>query len=259
MKRNITGIAVLTVSLLSFTICEMADAPSEAGGDYENMIITDDADSDSIEEYEKMYAAILDKYAEGQAANWDAHEYEENGLCYIYGFKGESPSMGYCFADVNRDGIMEMLTGFAGISPTDPQLGYFYELFTLQEGKPVKAAEGKERYRFALCDDGTISACWSGGAAYSGYDYSVLPKEDDQLETYLQIIYDSDNTEQKITVFKNEVFPFEEKDNILITMEEADQIIGSYRYLNPEFRSITGYLNNADKIQPNNLAENEKV
>ena len=228
------SVFVLLAVILLVSIREVpAYAAGEGSSDHAAV------DEETEETSEALYASVLDRYAAGAAENWDPQKFIDNGLCYIFGY--DPGSAGYYFADVNGDGAEEMLLGMAGEQPEDPKHGYFYELYTLKDGEPVKVTEGTERYRFALCEDGTISASWSGGAGYSGYDFSVLPQGADQLEDRMRVIYDSMNPDHRLNVFKNEASPFDEKNNIAITEEEAEQIINGYQYLNPEFQPVTEY------------------
>ncbi len=195
---------------------------------------------------EEQYASILDLYADAARFNWERQEYIDHGLCYIYGYNPSS--MGYCFTDINSDGVDEMLTGvYADKSPMEPKYGNIYEIYTLSEGVPVRLAEGNERNRYSICEDGTVCYFWTGGAATNGWSYYTLPADSTELSQYLMIgtdavYYETDNPDA--CSFKNTTPPFDYSGNEMITYDEVNSIADSYTYQVPSFLSILDYEKN---------------
>ena len=108
-------------------------------------------------DYSAAYASVLTAYRDALAANAG----EDKPAC-----------VGYCFADLDGDGVNELLIGqISGDEFTDKVI---FDAYTLVDGAPVQLFQSRERARYYLCGDNTVAFEGSSGADSSDSElYSV--------------------------------------------------------------------------------------
>jgi len=125
------------------------------------------------EDYLSDYAPVLNTYL--SFLDGDTPEMmdttERGDYYFVLGETGISEmsrnggELGYCLRDLDGNGIPELLIGATGAEYYDDSL--IYDMFTLEEGKPVRVLVSSARVRYYLCEDDLILHEGSGGAAYN--------------------------------------------------------------------------------------------
>ena len=181
-------------------------------------------DANNIGNYEKLIQVIKQGFSDG----FETVTTEEIGISYVFNYRSET--QGYCYMDLDYDGINELLLGENGEGAWD---NVIYDIFTMKDGKLIHVIGGGERERYYLIDKeaGVLANEGSGGAANSFFGYYNYRFSG--LELIEAVIYDS---------WKNEENPwFYSKDNVSaedaasINEEMAMEIISSYKYKEIEF------------------------
>ena len=125
------------------------------------------------EDWFRDYAPVLDTYCsflDGDVPEMmdttDRGDYYcvlgETGISEMSRNGGE---LGCCLRDLDGNGIPELLIGAAGAEYGDDSM--IYDLFTLEEGTPVRVLVSSARVRYYLCEDDRILHEGSGGASYN--------------------------------------------------------------------------------------------
>ena len=73
--------------------------------------------------------------------------------------------LGFWLHDMDGNGVPELLIGAIGADYYDESL--IYDMFTLEEGRPVRILASSARIRYYLCEDDLILHEGSGGAPYN--------------------------------------------------------------------------------------------
>ena len=128
---------------------------------------------DSGEDYLAIYAPVLDTYqAFLDGAEPEEMDTTERGDYYfVLGETGISElarsggELGYSLKDLDRNGIPELLIGASGSEYYDETL--IYDLFTVEDGVPVRVLASSARVRYYLAEEDLILHEGSGGAAYN--------------------------------------------------------------------------------------------
>ena len=137
-------------------------------------LLSPGADSVLVEQdYLSAYAPVFDSYlAFLNGAEPDGMDTTERGAYYyVLGETGCSEmvrsggELGYCLKDLDRNGIPELLIGATGADYYDETL--IYDMFTLENGVPVRVLVSSARVRYYLAEEDLILHEGSGGAAYS--------------------------------------------------------------------------------------------
>ena len=101
--------------------------------------------------------------------------------------------MAYAVADINQDGILELLLGTTeGLENAEPN-----SLFTLKEGKPILLESFWSRSSGVISADGKIYCEGSDGAAYTILSSFVLDKNADSLRELTYMSSDYSKAEEK--------------------------------------------------------------
>ncbi len=110
-------------------------------------------------------------------------------------------SISYCFLDVNKDGIEELIIATSSCEEETMIL----DMYTLVEGTSVLVISGYARDRLYLLDDGMIYNEGSGGAAYSSSELFMLePGHMELTSKGLYFTYPKDETVNDIGFYYNE-------------------------------------------------------
>ena len=172
MKKRVWILALAAVMILSMAACgstssgggdKAADASSGAGAETAGEESAGPApDSD-----EYLYRDVLDHYYDQAVKGWPSPDFEGEEISYLFYEYPYLPQagvrdIGYAFADIDKDGQKELIVNRLA-AEEDPSV--IYDLFTLVGGKPVHLASSGERYRYRLCEDGSITYYGSGGAS----------------------------------------------------------------------------------------------
>lgn len=115
-------------------------------------------------DYGAAYASVLTAYRDALAANAGEGDLMGAGLSVLCIYAGEDKPacVGYCFADLDGDGVNELLIGqISGDEFTDKVI---FDAYTLDDGAPVQLFQSRERARYYLCGDNTVALEGSSGA-----------------------------------------------------------------------------------------------
>ena len=147
--------------------------------------------------YLSDYAPVLDTYL----SFLDGSEPEEmdtterGDYYFVLGETGISElsrsggELGFCLRDLDRNGIPELLIGATGADFYDETL--IYDMFTLENGVPVRVLVSSARVRYYLAEEDLILHEGSGGASWN---QSVLFSLDgSKLELAHGIVMADDN------------------------------------------------------------------
>ncbi len=217
-------IAVLALCAVMLTGCRAENSVSE-GAATETV-------SESIDE-----KAILDEFVETvrvaykdcvENESYDKlDEIEELSPVFYYG-KANSDILGYCYLDMNGDGMDELLFGEDGEGEWN---GVIYGIYTIRDVKVHCIEYGGERHRFYYCGNGVIENQGSAAAWYSYhkfYNYS-----DGEFELIEAVIYDGERS------FDEPFFYMTggqtEEEAVPISEEQALEIIEGYDTVDVEF------------------------
>lgn len=111
------------------------------------------------------YDAVIEKYRTALA-----HREEGDSVPYQYDVSEMmlyATHAGYTLLDLDGDGTQELL--IAGIGYLSPLDNYLFEIYSLQDGVPVRAAQSSVRCRYYLMKDNKIYCEGSSGAAFDNY------------------------------------------------------------------------------------------
>lgn len=165
------------------------------------------------------YEEILDRYKEGSERHSAQEGYQEEFSALV---NQNFDQLGYCFTDLNGDGIQELLLG--SVNQEGDSCGTFYDLYAFSEGMAVQAASGVERQMYYLCGDGMVRQHNMGGA-YLSYDlfFQFISPHLSIVDT---VIYDA-FTDGENPYFYSAGYP-EENSHTPISEETAKELIGRY-------------------------------
>ena len=183
-----------------------------------------------------QYKDLLSTYSLAEKENWNAQQYTDHGLCMICG--AYRLPAGYCFADVNLDGIPELLIGNPGIFDGNIRYGYFYGIYTLVNGSPKLLLEREESSLLFVCRDGIIGIHGYNEDISETWELYSLPNYGDTLVLYERLGWDVSLYQDENVWFRNNQLPSDNTVNRLISEEEAMKVVNSYPVLNPEFVKI---------------------
>ena len=152
---------------------------------------------------ENLYKDVLDKHLTAIKEGWDATKLESENMSTMYNIISTSndslSKVGYCYKDINIDGIEELLIGEIGDGEYQ---GIVYDIYTMVDRKVAHVASGWDRNRYFILDGGLIRNEYSNGANESGVNIYNLTSNSTEL--FLQIAYKYDGyTDEKNPLFKS--------------------------------------------------------
>lgn len=171
------------------------------------------------------YDEIIRQYYTGMISNWSMEEFSEKNLCYLAGSEmGGADNLGYHLADIDGDGIEELMIGATG---ENAYTGMFYDLYTIVNDQRALVVSSGERDRYYLCVDDTVANEGSGGASNSVYNYYNLVSG--QLELKEGVFLDAYSHPEN-PWFYTTTSTMEDYSNP-ISEEEGRNVIGKYVYM----------------------------
>ena len=191
-------------------------------------VVPDDSEEedDLPQEWMDRYAPVFDSYnmfLDGEEFNevamTDEGDYYlsvgETGVSYLCR-DGGTP--GYFFRDLDKDGVPELLITSSESEYYD---GYLYDMFTLEDGQPVRVLASSDRIHYHLTEDDLILYEGSGGAE-TGL-VGVYEFTGSRLELLVGIVMDNG---EYYEIFGNSLIDVEEdgKDQVPITREEYEML-----------------------------------
>ena len=115
-----------------------------------------------------VYAQQIERYYTAISQQWDESDYWEHEMSPLvtHYYDGKSlDNVGFTFMDLDGDGVNELII-------TDGMM--IYDLYTMQNGTPVKLLTGWERNAYRLCQNNVIYNQGSNGAASTVFNYYQL-------------------------------------------------------------------------------------
>lgn len=137
---------------------------------------------------------------------------------------------GYLLMDLDGNGVDELLFGE---NHDDDWNGIVYNIYTISGGSLVRVADGWERNRYYLCENGCIANEGSGGASESTYCYYTF--DGTALKPVESIVYDA-SSDPENPWFYTTGEPFSETARLTgISEDEARAVMDGYAYVLPQF------------------------
>lgn len=139
----------------------------------------------------------------------------------IHMFPGDT--LGYFIEDIDGDGTEELVIGDTwGEDHT-----FIYNIYTMSGGELVRVADGWDRNRYYLCENGMIANEGSSGAANSSYAYFTF--DGTELHLIESIIYDGFKNPENPWFYSTEsVYDAEYAEPV--SEEQAREIMSRYVY-----------------------------
>ena len=211
-----------------------------AGFDADHPIAMETVSEIDDEDALASYQHLIDLYAVADTESWPVQQYRNCNLAWIYG--AYDFQIGYCFADINDDGIVELLTGRPGQYGGSPKFGSFNALYTLVGDEPELLLERGEISMLFICSDGTVGMHSNSGDSAETWDYYTLPEGGNKLVIRERIGFDSELYKDENTWYRNSQNPLEHTGDELISQEEAMSLVDRYDYLSMSFKEIEAHI-----------------
>ena len=146
---------------------------------------------------EELYPGIIDKYITAIDEGWSPDQFEQqymSGELAVLAAGAEDPleRIGFAYADINGDGIDELLIGDRHESGAD---GMLYDIYTMVDREPAHVASGYSRDRYYAAGGFDVCNEYSAGAGEQGTVlFTLLPNS---TELFWQIGYKCDEYENE--------------------------------------------------------------
>ena len=131
-----------------------------------------------------LYKEVLDMYYNYIQSGWkdyyentSADDYVCDLFPRVYSDSSYIDKIGYCFIDLNKDGIDELLIGMDDedvLQYGNNRQGMIFDLYTYMNDRVIHLASSGERFFYQLCEDNTIYYYGSGGALSIEYCHYQL-------------------------------------------------------------------------------------
>ncbi|MCD7808039.1 MAG: hypothetical protein LUH02_01750 [Erysipelotrichaceae bacterium] len=147
--------------------------------------------------------------------------------------KDSTYNLGYLLKDIDNNGIDELILGEY---PSDDDSSWnevIYDIYTIDNNEIIHVAEGGERNRYYLCDNGLIANECADSASYSTNAYYIY--SDNSLTLSEAIIYNSEaSIESPWFYTTTDLNDWSQN----ISEDEALEIMSSYTYIQLELEKI---------------------
>ena len=166
------------------------------------------------------YEEKLEEYRAGLCGGWGPEAFEAAGLCCLCGIPEAADGLGYRTEDLDGDGAEELIVGNGKV---------IYDLYTMENGAPVRVFSGAERNSYSLCADRTIVNQGTNGAASSIVGYYAL--EGASLQPVLILVFDTD------TWYRSET-SLDPEEGAPISDEEAETLMAAREAVDLNLKSL---------------------
>ena len=146
---------------------------------------------------EELYPGILDRYITAISEKWSPDQFEQqymSGELAVLASNSEDPfeSIGFAYADINGDGIDELLIGNRNGATPD---GMLYDIYTMVDREPAHVVSSYLRDRYYAAGGFDICNEYSAGAGeYGTVLYILIPNS---TELFWEIAYKCDEYENE--------------------------------------------------------------
>ncbi len=128
------------------------------------------SDMQSADSAPGAYAGILDAYYTAVTQQPEFSDLPAGVNFDLYPFICQN-SLGFCYYDVNSDGVQELLIGPVG---PDYSSAWIFDAYTVADGQCITLFQGYERNYLVLLSDGTLVNRSSSGASVNSDVFSHL-------------------------------------------------------------------------------------
>lgn len=128
------------------------------------------SDMQSADSAPGAYAGILDAYYTAVTQQPEFSDLPAGVNVDLYPFICQN-SLGFCYYDVNSDGVQELLIGPVG---PDYSSAWIFDAYTVADGQCITLFQGYERNYLVLLSDGTLVNRSSSGASVNSDVFSHL-------------------------------------------------------------------------------------
>ena len=128
------------------------------------------SDMQSVGGAPNAYAGILDAYYTAVTQQPEFSDLPAGVNFDLYPFICQN-SLGFCYNDVNSDGVQELLIGPVG---PDYSSAWIFDAYTVADGQCITLFQGYERNYLVLLSDGTLVNRSSSGASVNSDVFSHL-------------------------------------------------------------------------------------
>lgn len=128
------------------------------------------SDMQSVGGAPNAYAGILDAYYTAVTQQPEFSDLPVGVNVDLYPFICQN-SLGFCYYDVNSDGVQELLIGPVG---PDYSSAWIFDAYTVSDGQCITLFQGYERNYLVLLSDGTLVNRSSSGASVNSDVFSHL-------------------------------------------------------------------------------------
>ncbi len=148
---------------------------------------------------EDLYSVVLSKYVKAVKEDWDDEKLESEDMSseFFYSLKYAEKDpldiIGYKYADINVDGVDELLVG---IDAEDEFKGVIYDVYTMKDHAPVHVVSGTARNRYYLYNGNFLCNEYSDSAFYWGWDLYIVEANSGNMIYQYGYKYDSNENEE---------------------------------------------------------------
>ena len=137
---------------------------------------------------------------------------------------------GYLLMDLDGNGVDELLFGE---NHDDGWNGIVYNIYTISDGALVRIADGWERNRYYLCENGYIANEGSSGASQSTYCYYTYDKA--ALTLVEAVVFDASSDPENPWFYTTGDPYAQTAAQTPVSESEAREIMDRYMYVLPQF------------------------
>lgn len=247
MKKSALLIALCILTLL-IAGCTDNSATDKTPSVTPNVVESAAPSEEPSVDPETLYAEILDKLYNNFSDSWNSYREnddrimsEEDEFSFVFPMYMADSSyldkVGYCFIDLDDNGIPELLIGVSDDEDTEDtiHINEVYDLYTYIDGEIIHLASSGERWSYKLSEDNTILYGGSSGAASSNYKHMKLIENTSELYVIQDVFSEPDESWENVCWYLATGSKFDPEagkmhyDTISeISKDEADRIIDSW-------------------------------